>query len=132
MAILYPIILPLTYHLAESAGLSYEAIMPIFHNVTAMVLAGSVFGDHCSPISDTTILSSLASNCNHVDHVRTQLPYALTVGGVSVFVGGVLSVLGIPVWINLLIGIGLLLLIVRYVGKPVPDFRETPPKTDTQ
>jgi len=121
MAILFPIILPLTYNLSESAGLSYEAIMPIFHNVTAMVLAGSVFGDHCSPISDTTILSSLSSSCNHVDHVRTQLPYALTVGGVSLFVGGVLSVLGIPVWINLLLGIGILALVIRYVGKPVPE-----------
>ncbi|MBI1193527.1 MAG: Na+/H+ antiporter NhaC family protein [Bacteroidetes bacterium] len=121
MAILYPIILPLTYNLSESAGLSYEAIMPIFHNVTAMVLAGSVFGDHCSPISDTTILSSLSTNCNHVDHVRTQLPYALTVGAVSVFVGGVLSVIGIPAWINLLLGIGILFLVIRYIGKPVPD-----------
>lgn len=47
------------------------------------VLAGSVFGDHCSPISDTTILSSTGAGCNHIDHVATQLPYAITVALVS-------------------------------------------------
>lgn len=47
------------------------------------VLAGSVFGDHCSPISDTTILSSTGARCNHIDHVSTQLPYALSVAAIS-------------------------------------------------
>ncbi|GAL11697.1 Na+/H+ antiporter [Vibrio astriarenae] len=47
------------------------------------VLAGSVFGDHCSPISDTTILSSTGARCNHIDHVATQLPYALSVALIS-------------------------------------------------
>ncbi|WP_375753491.1 Na+/H+ antiporter NhaC family protein [Vibrio sp. HN007] len=47
------------------------------------VLAGSVFGDHCSPISDTTILSSTGARCNHIDHVATQLPYALSVAFIS-------------------------------------------------
>jgi Na+/H+ antiporter NhaC len=122
MAILYPLILPLTYHLGIASGMPHETIMPIFHNVTAMVLAGSVFGDHCSPISDTTILSSLASNCQHVDHVRTQLPYAVTVGLVSIFSGGVLAVYGVPDWINFLVGFTILFLIVRFVGKPVPNW----------
>jgi Na+/H+ antiporter NhaC len=45
--------------------------------VIAAVLSGGVFGDHCSPISDTTIISSMASATDHIDHVRTQLPYAL-------------------------------------------------------
>ena len=48
------------------------------------VLAGAVFGDHCSPISDTTILSSTGANCHHIDHVLTQLPYALIVAFISV------------------------------------------------
>ena len=48
------------------------------------VLAGAVFGDHCSPISDTTILSSTGANCHHIDHVMTQLPYALIVAGISI------------------------------------------------
>jgi len=46
--------------------------------IIAAVLGGGVFGDHCSPISDTTIISSMASATDHIDHVRTQLPYALT------------------------------------------------------
>jgi Na+/H+ antiporter NhaC len=49
----------------------------------AAALGGGVFGDHCSPISDTTILSSMASATDHIDHVRTQLPYALTAGGIA-------------------------------------------------
>ena len=53
----------------------------------AAVLGGGVFGDHCSPISDTTIMSSMASACDHVDHVRTQLPYALLAAGSAVLVG---------------------------------------------
>ena len=51
------------------------------------MLDGSIFGDHCSPISDTTVLSSVASACDHVDHVRTQLPYALAVAAVALGVG---------------------------------------------
>ncbi|HRE90873.1 MAG TPA: Na+/H+ antiporter NhaC family protein, partial [Myxococcota bacterium] len=45
--------------------------------------SGGVFGDHCSPISDTTLVASLASGCDHVDHVKTQLPYALACGAVA-------------------------------------------------
>lgn len=48
------------------------------------VAGGGVFGDHCSPLSDTTILSSLGSACDHMDHVRTQIPYALVVAGVTI------------------------------------------------
>jgi len=51
--------------------------------VLAAVLGGGVFGDHCSPISDTTIISSMAAATDHIDHVRTQMPYALLAGLVS-------------------------------------------------
>ncbi len=51
--------------------------------VVAATIGGGVFGDHCSPISDTTIISSMASASDHIDHVRTQLPYALSMGGIS-------------------------------------------------
>jgi len=49
----------------------------------AAVLGGGVFGDHCSPISDSTVLASLAAGCDHLEHVRTQLPYALLAAGLS-------------------------------------------------
>jgi len=119
MAILYPLILPASWLLCQEQGLSVDATMPLFYNVVASVLAGSVMGDHCSPISDTTIMSSLASSCNHIQHVRTQMPYALTVGGVAMLLGVLPSALGLPSWLAFLLGFGVLWLIVRFVGKRV-------------
>lgn len=118
MAILYPLILPASWLIAQNSGLDHEASLAIFYNVVSAVLAGSVFGDHCSPISDTTILSSLASSCNHIEHVRTQLPYALTVGAVSVIIGTIPAAFGISSWILFPAGLFVLFLIVRFVGKP--------------
>ena len=66
-AIMIPIAVPTAFYADASLPLSIAA-----------VLSGSVFGDHCSPISDTTIVSSMASACDHIDHVRTQMPYAIT------------------------------------------------------
>lgn len=83
MAILFPIAIPTAWAVSLAAGLPVEDAYQILLNVIATVLAASVLGDHCSPISDTTILSSLATGCNHIQHVRTQMPYALTVGMVS-------------------------------------------------
>ena len=51
--------------------------------VVSAVLGGGIFGDHCSPISDTTVVSSMAAATDHIDHVRTQLPYALSAGAVA-------------------------------------------------
>ncbi|MCB0266477.1 MAG: Na+/H+ antiporter NhaC family protein, partial [Calditrichaeota bacterium] len=117
MAILYPLILPSSWLISQEWGLEYDASMAIFHNVVSTVLAGSVLGDHCSPISDTTILSSLASSCNHIEHVRTQLPYALTVGFVAIFAGTLPAAYGVPSFVLFPVGIGLLILIVRVFGK---------------
>ena len=75
----------------------------------AATLAGSVFGDHCSPISDTTILSSTGAACSHIDHVTTQIPYATLVAVVSL-IGFIIA--GISKnWI-LSFGITLILLII--------------------
>ena len=119
MAILYPLMIPATWSIASNSGLSQEETMQLIYNVVSVVLAGSVFGDHCSPISDTTILSSLASQCDHISHVKTQLPYAITVGSVSIFIALVLVNLGIPWYFNYLIGIGILYGIVRFFGKNI-------------
>ncbi len=119
MAILYPLILPSSWLLCQEQGLSVEATMPLFYNVVASVLAGSVMGDHCSPISDTTIMSSLASSCNHLQHVSTQMPYALTVGGVALLIGVLPTALGLPSWAAFLLGFAVLGLVVRLVGKKV-------------
>ena len=72
----FAIVLPLAVPLAQTLGL---ALAPF----VAAVLSGGIFGDHCSPISDTTIISSLAAATDHIDHVNTQLPYALTAGAAA-------------------------------------------------
>jgi Na+/H+ antiporter NhaC len=117
MAILYPLILPASWLLSQESGLNHDQSMAIFYNVVSTVLAGSVLGDHCSPISDTTILSSLASSCNHIEHVRTQLPYALVVGGVATLFGTLPAAYGVPSGLLLLVDIGLLYLIIRFFGR---------------
>jgi Na+/H+ antiporter NhaC len=119
MAILYPLMLPASWLLSVEQGLSPELTLIIFYNVVSTVLAGSVLGDHCSPISDTTILSSLATSCNHIDHVRTQLPYALTVGVVAIIAGTIPGAMGVPSYITMPVGILILFLIVHFVGKKV-------------
>jgi len=118
MAILYPLILPSGWLVAENSGLDYDTTLSIFHNIAAAVLTGSVLGDHCSPISDTTILSSLASSCPHIEHVRTQLPYALTTGAVAIFLGTIPASYGISPWILYPLGILGIYLIIKFLGKP--------------
>ncbi|MDD2631388.1 MAG: Na+/H+ antiporter NhaC family protein [Bacteroidales bacterium] len=120
MAILYPLILPATWYIGIEAELEYDTAMSIFHNVVSAVLAGSVMGDHCSPISDTTILSSLASSCDHISHVRTQMPYALTVGTVAIVLGTIPAAFGVSSLILFPVSLAVLALIIQLVGKPVP------------
>ena len=113
MGILFPLVVPLAHELAPEDP-------TIVLGSVASILSGSVWGDHCSPISDTTIMSSMASSCDHVDHVRTQLPYALAVGGVSLVVGELATGLGLwGPWVALLLGTLALAGIVRFAGKPV-------------
>lgn len=120
MAIFYPIAIPATYAVCMEAGMSSPEALPYIIHVISIVLAAAVFGDHCSPISDTTILSSLASNCNHLDHVKTQMPYAMTVGLTSVFLSFIAALVNGGLLFNLsLFGIGTLILyfVVRILGK---------------
>lgn len=119
MAILYPLMLPATWLITHDYGLDYSSSMHIFYNVVACVLTGSVLGDHCSPISDTTILSSLASSCNHIEHVRTQLPYALVVGVASIIAGTIPAAYGVPSIILFPAGLILLFITLWFLGKKV-------------
>lgn len=104
MAIMMPLVIPLGYTFAVDAGMSSEAIRLILYGNISSVLAGAVFGDHCSPISDTTIMSSMASGCDHIDHVRTQLPYAILVAIVGMLVGDIPTAFGISPYISILGG----------------------------
>jgi Na+/H+ antiporter NhaC len=121
MAILYPLILPAAWLICLQAGLEHDAAMAIFVNVVSSVLAGSVLGDHCSPISDTTIMSSLACDCNHLQHVKTQLPYALFVGAVSVIFGSIPGALGIPVIPLFVFSSIFMYIAIRFFGKTIED-----------
>jgi Na+/H+ antiporter NhaC len=116
MGILVPLVIPLTWAVMKTSGYAGPEDMHILYSSIAGVLAGSVWGDHCSPISDTTILSSMASGCDHIEHVRTQLPYALLVGGVSVVVCSIPVAFGLPWWAALGAGAGLLFLVLRIAG----------------
>ncbi len=112
MAILTPLAVPLALATA-TGGVSILAAS------VAAILGGAVFGDHCSPISDTTILSSMASGCDHVDHVRTQLPYALFSALLSGVVGYLAyAAIGAHPGILLVIGVAVVGAWVRVVGRP--------------
>ncbi|MDA0329045.1 MAG: Na+/H+ antiporter NhaC family protein [Gemmatimonadetes bacterium] len=116
MAIMLPVVIPLVVALGGPDVLPGGSAAPIFFGGIASVLAGSIFGDHCSPISDTTVLSSTASACDHVDHVRTQLPYALLVAAVAMVVGNVGTAYGLSPWIALAIGVAVLFGVLRVFG----------------
>ena len=88
-------------------------------------LAGGIFGDHSSPISDTTILSSLATGCDHVDHVRTQLPYALLVAVIGMLLGDLGTAYGLSKWLARTGGCVILFLVVRFFGQKVHQDPET-------
>ena len=90
---------------------------PFLLACVAAVLSGGIFGDHCSPMTDCTILAALGAGCETMDHVRTQMPYALTVAAMSVLSGTLLTSLGVPAGFALLIGVAVMGLVVRFVGK---------------
>jgi len=95
--------------------------MHILYSAIACNLAGAVWGDHCSPISDTTVLSSMASGCDHIEHVRTQMPYALLVGVVGVTIGTIPGGFGFPPVLSLVLGSVILFVILRYFGRKADD-----------
>ncbi len=96
------ILLPLGIHMAYGFGVSEYITI-------AAVLSGSLFGDHCAPISDTTVMSSMAAGCNHIEHVKTQIPYAL-LAAVSAFIAYLIlgftelsAIIALPIAIAILV-----------------------------
>jgi len=117
MAILMPLVIPLAWAVMTVSGIADPSGMHILYSSVACVLAGAVWGDHCSPISDTTVLSSIASGCNHIEHVRTQLPYALLVGVAALLIGTIPGGFGLHPAISILAGIAILYAILRTFGR---------------
>ena len=113
MAILTPLSIGLALQLDAAGG--PNGAIPLA--TCGSVLAGAIFGDHCSPISDTTVLSSRASGCDHVAHVRTQMPYAMVVGVVCILGGTIPAAFGVSPWISLVLGTVVLIAVVRGFGK---------------
>jgi Na+/H+ antiporter NhaC len=99
MTILIPTVVPVAMALEGDYGL-------ITMISIGAILDGAIFGDHCSPISDTTIMSSIGSSCDHVHHVRTQLPYCIVVAVLALGLGYVPAAMGVSPWIGIAAGAG--------------------------
>ncbi|MCP4328649.1 MAG: Na+/H+ antiporter NhaC family protein [Alphaproteobacteria bacterium] len=122
MGIMMPLAIPLTWAIMAANGLTDDgAHVYLIYSTVAAVMGGAVWGDHCSPISDTTILSSLASGCDHIDHVRTQIPYALGVGVVAVGLGTIPTGYGYSWWLALLAGAAVLVVGLWAIGRRSDD-----------
>lgn len=120
MGILMPLVVSVTHQLLSTPDAAAEVHDPLMMATIGSVLAGAIFGDHCSPVSDTTILSSLASNCNHIAHVWTQIPYALLGGAIAILCGTLPAGLGVSGWgclSLLLLGSLLMAVFLRTFGR---------------
>ncbi|WP_288222220.1 Na+/H+ antiporter NhaC family protein [uncultured Clostridium sp.] len=111
MGILMPLAIPLAYSMNPDMG--YVIVS------TSAVLTGAIFGDHCSPISDTTILSSMGAGCNHIAHVNTQMWYSLFVAGITIIFGYIPAGFGLQWYIVLPISILAVYVGVQILGKKV-------------
>ncbi len=114
----FAILMPLAIPMANALG------APV-HAAIGAVLSGGLFGDHCSPISDTTLLSSMGAACDHIDHVKTQLPYAMTVALASAIAYIVSGHVESPMLLGLALGLVLVFILVfgKIWGAKVSDFR---------
>ena len=121
MGILIPLTIPLSWAILQANGMANPDGYHILYASVSTVLAGSVWGDHCSPISDTTIISSMASGSDHIDHVRTQLPYALFTGGVAILLGLLPIGFGLPWWLMLPVSIAVAVAVLILFGKKADD-----------
>ena len=111
MGILMPLAIPLAHSI--NPELSYIIVS------TSAVLTGAIFGDHCSPISDTTILSSMGAGCNHIEHVRTQMPYSIFVAVITIVFGYVPAGFGLPIYIVLPLAFVAMFIGIQILGKSV-------------
>jgi len=106
MGIMFPLSIPLAVEMNTGASVITGGPVPIeaLHMAIGAILTGAIFGDHCSPISDTTILSAIACSVDLMDHVTTQIPYALVVGVIAVVLGYIPAGMGVPTSLCFLAG----------------------------
>lgn len=115
MSILMPLTIPLAWAISPDMGFAVTA--------TSGVLTGAIFGDHCSPISDTTILSSMGTGCNHIEHVHTQIYYAVFVAVIAILFGYIPAGFGIAWYISIPVAIVVMYIGLKVIGEKV-DFEE--------
>ncbi len=115
------IVIPLAVPLANSYVLNGVVDSSFIIVTMSAVLSGGIFGDHCSPISDTTIMSSMAAAADHMDHVKTQMPYSLIGAGIAMFCYILVGIFKLNVVITLIIGIALIFVILHFFGKSVKE-----------
>ena len=115
LSILMPLTIPLAWAISPDMGFVITA--------TSGVLTGAIFGDHCSPISDTTILSSMGTSCNHIDHVQTQIYYAIFVAVIAILFGYIPVGFGIAWYICIPVAIIVMYIGLKVIGEKV-DFEE--------
>jgi Na+/H+ antiporter NhaC len=128
MAILFPVVVPLAVAMGAGVGFAGGDDYTILLGAISSIMAGAVFGDHASPISDTTVISSMASACDHIDHVRTQLPYALLAAAVALLVGDLPTALwGVHPLISIVVGLALIYGALMVFGRPLDVADETVP-----
>ncbi len=119
MGILVPLVLPLAVGTLEAEGLMDTEHAYVLYAAIASIMAGAVWGDHCSPISDTTILSSIASDCPHMNHVQTQMPYALFIAFVALLLGVLPAGFGVSVFILYPLAIAAIALMLIKSGQKI-------------
>ena len=119
MAILMPLVIPLCWAILEINGIADQNHIYILYACIACVLTGAVWADHCSPISDTTVLTCLATGCDLMDHVITQMPYALLSGLTAIVICLLPASYGVPWWMVLGIGIVVVAIGHRVLSEPV-------------
>jgi Na+/H+ antiporter NhaC len=125
MSILFPMVVPVAAHMG---GLVQGHPHPVAPDVVvasiAAILSGSIFGDHCSPISDTTVFAAITSSCDLMSHVKTQLPYAITIALVSLMCSLLTGLFGLnlsPLFI--LVGSVVCCLIIRFCGTELENYQ---------
>jgi Na+/H+ antiporter NhaC len=112
MSILMPLAIPLAWAIGVG-DINFTIVS------ASGVLTGAIFGDHCSPISDTTILSSMGTSCNHISHVQTQIVYAIYVAVIAIVFGYLPAGLGISWYILIPLGVVVMYLGLRILGQKV-------------
>ncbi|MDB4439597.1 hypothetical protein OAF42_00310 [Planctomicrobium sp.] len=119
MGLLIPLCVGIEYELLSEMQFRTDQIAnhPLMLGTIGAVLGGAIFGDHCSPISDTTVLSSAATGCEHLSHVKTQLPYALTVAVVAIVIAYLPVAFGVSPYLSILAAILVQWGVIRILGK---------------